>query len=111
VTTTVETTTTNTWEKTWNKTNTPGSNPPGGNPPSGGENPPPVIEIPDEPVPLAPPPADVADEVVEILDEEVPLANIPVTGDASLLWVVLSALSGTGLAGLSFAGKKREEEI
>ena len=103
MTTTVETTTTNTWEKTWNKTNTPGSNPPGDG------NPPPVIEIPDEPVPLAPPPADVADEVVEILDEEVPLANIPVTGDKSALWMLAAAVSGLGMIWTALTGKKRKE--
>lgn len=97
--------------------NTPpsgGSNPPsgGGNPPSGGSTivipeepvplvPAPELEIPEEPVPLAPAPE------LEIPDEEVPLANVPKTGDASALWLVLSALSGTGLL---LSRKKREDE-
>jgi LPXTG-motif cell wall-anchored protein len=63
-------------------------------------------EIPEEPVPLAPAP-----EMEEIMDEEVPLADIPKTGDASALWLALSALSGTGLAGVSLMGRKKREEI
>ena len=84
----------------------------GGNPPSGGSTivipeepvplvPAPELEIPEEPVPLAPAPE------LEIPDEEVPLANVPKTGDASALWLVLSALSGTGLL---LSRKKREDE-
>ncbi|MDO4531949.1 MAG: LPXTG cell wall anchor domain-containing protein, partial [Bacillota bacterium] len=56
-----------------------------------------VVEIGDEEVPLA--------EFV-IADEEVPLAaaedtllaGIPKTGDASLLWMALSGISGLALA-------------
>jgi LPXTG-motif cell wall-anchored protein len=96
-----------------------GENPPsgGGNGGGGGstiipEDPTPLTpapemeEIPEEPVPLAPAP-----EMEEIMDEEVPLADIPKTGDASALWLALSALSGTGLAGVSLMGRKKREEI
>ena len=44
---------------------------------------------------------------IEIPDEEVPLALLPMTGDASALWMALSALSG---AGLFLTRKKRDEE-
>ena len=40
------------------------------------------------------------------------MADVPKTGDASALWLALSVLSGTGLAGVNFLGrKKRDEEI
>ena len=45
----------------------------------------------------------------EILEEEVPLASVPKTGDMSVLWLALTALSGSGLAGLSVLEKKRKE--
>ena len=66
---------------------------------------PPVEEIPEEEVPLAPAP-----ELEEIPEEEVPLVDIPKTGDASALWMALSALSGTGLAGVTFLGRKKRED-
>lgn len=75
-----------------------------------------VIEIPEEPVPLVPPTqvdeenAEIPEEIVEIPEEEVPLADVPKTDDASALWMVLSALSGTSLAGVSFLGRKKYEE-
>ena len=62
----------------------------------------PLTPMPEPEVPLAPAP-----ELEEILDEEVPLANVPKTGDASALWMALSALSG---AGLFLVRKKREED-
>ena len=46
----------------------------------------------------------------EILEEEVPLASVPHTGDAVALWMALSALSGTGLAGVTFLGRKKRED-
>ena len=49
------------------------------------------------------------EELEEIPDEEVPLAAVPQTGDASVYFAILSALSGTGLAGLALT-KKRDEE-
>ena len=61
----------------------------------------PEVVIPDEDVPL-----------VDIPEEDVPMADVPKTGDASALWLALSVLSGTGLAGVNFLGrKKRDEEI
>ena len=80
-------------------------NPPGGNtPPSGGETPPSgevnppedIIEIPDEDTPL-----------VDIPEDDIPLADVPKTGDASALWMALSALSA---AGLFLIRKKSEDE-
>ena len=43
-------------------------------------------------------------------DPDVPLADVPKTGDASALWLALSALSGTGLAGVTFLGRKKHDE-
>ena len=60
----------------------------------------PEVEIPEEDVPL-----------VEIPEEEVPLVDVPKTGDASALWLMMSVLSGTGLAGVSILGRKKREEI
>ena len=34
--------------------------------------------------------------LIDIIDEDVPLADVPQTGDASLLWVILSMVSGGG---------------
>ena len=91
--------------------NPPGGNPPGGNPPSGGgsfiinEPPIPLAPMPEPEVPLTPAP-----ELEEILDEEIPLADVPKTGDASALWLALSALSGMGLAGVSTLGRKKRED-
>ena len=62
------------------------------------------IEIPEEPTPLAP-------EPVEIPTEEVPLASVPTTGVESMKLILMSLTSALGLAGLTFTGKKREEEM
>ena len=75
-----------------------------------------TIIIPEDPVPLAPVPEEPViipeePEFEEILDEEIPLADVPKTGDASTLWLALSALSGTSLAGVSLLGRKKREEI
>ena len=70
----------------------------------------PLVEIPEEDVPLS----EIPDEevpLVDMIDEEVPLAEVPKTGDSSALWLMLSALSGTGLAGFAFLGRKKREEI
>ena len=67
----------------------------------------PESDIPEENVPLA---DAEQEEVVDMIDEEVPLAEAPQTGDASALWLMLSALSGSGLLGLTLANKKREED-
>ena len=47
---------------------------------------------------------------VEIPEEEVPMAQAPETGDVSALWLALTALSGTGLAGLAVLGRKKRED-
>ena len=74
------------------------------------------IIIPEDPVPLTPIPEEPViipeePEFEEILDEEIPLADVPKTSDASTLWLALSALSGTSLAGVSLLGRKKREEI
>jgi len=66
------------------------------------------IEIPDEDVPLAPAPSS---GDIEIPDEEVPLASVPKTGDESMKFILMALASALGLAGLTFTGKKREEEM
>ena len=38
------------------------------------------------------------------------MAEVPETGDMSALWLALSALSGTGLAGVSLLGRKKQDE-
>ena len=70
----------------------------------------PLDELPDESLDELPEPEvplnDVPYEEEEILDEEVPLADVPQTGDISLLWYIGSLLSTCGLAALAM-GKKR----
>jgi len=77
-----------------------------------------VTDLPDGPVPQGPGPAGPdepqvqpsllpEDPMEELPDEEVPLAGVPDTGDNSLLWLLLAALSG---AGLLILGRKRREE-
>ena len=69
----------------------------------------PLTEVPEGDVPRADiPEKDVP--LVDMFDEEIPLAEAPATGDASALWLMLSALSGSGLLGLTLANKKREED-
>ncbi len=69
---------------------------------------PPVVEIPEDDVPLAPAPQTVDDDgLVDLPDEEVPLAAAPTTGDPMLFYGAMTALSGAGLLCLR---KKRDEE-
>lgn len=84
----------------------------------------PTIDIPDGDVPLTDipttdiPTTDIPDEdepltdipSTDIPDEDVPLSDIPKTGDISALWLALAALSGTGLAGVSLLGRKKQDE-
>jgi len=56
-----------------------------------------VPEVPDVPV--------IEEPEIVLMDEEVPLADVPVTGDASLLYLALSALSVGGRAVLGKKGK------
>ena len=48
--------------------------------------------------------SDVEEDV--LFEDDIPLADVPKTGDASALWMVLSAVSG---AGLFLLNKKRED--
>lgn len=55
------------------------------------------------------------DEGVWIFDEDVPLSGLtatkssaPKTGDISAAWYVMAMLSGTGLLGLGFTGKRKK---
>ena len=67
------------------------------------------VEIDEEDVPLAALPEETEPQVT-LPEEEVPLAVAPMTGDAVALWLALSALSGTGLAGVTFLGRKKNKE-
>ncbi|MBQ7796639.1 MAG: Cys-Gln thioester bond-forming surface protein [Lachnospiraceae bacterium] len=80
--------------------NDPGNNDPGNNDP-GNSNPGNNVQL-------------LNDDVL-ILDEDVPLGNLvlqtlPATGDVSALWMILSALSGLGLAAMSLVDRKRKED-
>ena len=77
-----------------------------------------TIIIPEPPVPQDPAPQpepevvipDVDVPLVDIPEEDVPMADVPKTGDASALWMALSVLSGSGLAGMAFLGRKKRDE-
>ncbi len=64
------------------------------------------VDIPDEEVPLAPPPVI---DLEDIPDEEVPLAQAPQTGDSFLFWVIAAAISALGLAVVSIKLRKNED--
>ena len=98
-----------------------GSTPSGPSNPSGPSKPTtpsvPTEEIEEEDVPLGDLPTgddvEIGEEDVPLTalpDEEPPLAMAPATGDVSALWLALSALSGTGLAGVSLLGRKKRDE-
>ena len=66
---------------------------------------------PAEEEPETPPAAPVSgDGLVDIPDEQTPLADAPKTGDAMLLYVGLTAMSGFGLIGLGIKKKEEEDE-
>lgn len=44
-------------------------------------------------------------------DDEIPLTTIPATGDMFTVWAMLSVVSAAGLAGVTFMGRKKREEI
>ena len=67
----------------------------------------PVVEIPDEDVPLAP---TGGDGLVEIPDEEVPLADVPQTSDPMLFYIGMAAASGLGLLALNRKKEENEEQ-
>ena len=71
------------------------------------------LEEPDVPggeLPENPDGGDGTDPGVDIEDPDVPGAEVPETGDISALWLALSALSGTGLAGVTLLGRKKRDE-
>lgn len=78
----------------------------------------PIIDIPDEEIPLAPTPEientekdeSKEEELVEIPDEDVPLANVPLTGDSLLLYSGMAVVSGIAAIYVQMAGKKKEKE-
>ena len=70
---------------------------------------PPIIDIPEEQPPLAPP-APPAPPVVDIPDENPPMAEVPKTGDSFAVYAVLTALSGMGLTALGLKKKEEDEE-
>lgn len=68
----------------------------------------PLADIPDEESPLG----ALSEESVEmdIPDEDVPMAAVPKTGDQSIIWGVLTLLSGSGLLGMTFGRKRKNSE-
>lgn len=79
---------------------------------------PPVIEEPEYPVAPAAELDDdlpvyeedlLEEEEIEILDEDVPLADVPETGDVSILWAAMSVLSGGGIVAINSKKTKKEE--
>lgn len=83
--------------------NTPQQEEPEENPPQEDDS---TVEIPEENVPLGSYGGNGL-VLVEIGDEPIPLAGIPATGDPSSIWLTLGILSGTGLI---LSCKKRREE-
>ena len=72
-------------------------------------------EIPDPETPLDPGtnPTDPGTPVApgtDIPEENPPKADAPETGDISVLWLALTGLSGSGLAAVSFLGRKKRDE-
>ena len=66
------------------------------------EDPVEVVVIEEPTVPLA------AADLVTLEDPAVPLAVLPMTGDMSSLWMVIAALSGLSLTGLTISDKKKK---
>ena len=57
--------------------------------------------------------ADIPDEAaleVEIFDDLIPLADVPATGDISIIWYGATLLSLAGLLVLSILGRKKTQE-
>ena len=69
----------------------------------------PTTDIPEEETPTTELP-DENTPTTDIPEEDTPLAEVPETGDLSALWLALTALSGTGLAGVTFLGRKKRDE-
>ena len=66
----------------------------------------PTTDLPEEETPTT----ELPEEPTELPEEETPLAEVPETGDMSALWLAMTALSGTGLAGVTFLGRKKRDE-
>jgi len=75
-----------------------------------------TVETPSDPNPGTPNPGETlpdpdvptgGEPEVDLPEEDVPLADVPKTGDASMLWLAMSALSGAGLFVLR---KKKDDE-
>ena len=47
---------------------------------------------------------------VEIFDDLIPLADVPATGDISIIWYGATLLSLAGLLVLSLLGRKKTQE-
>ena len=59
------------------------------------------------------PGTDIPDEdtpTTEIPEEDPPMAEAPKTGDFSALWLALTGLSGSGLAAVTFLGRKKRDD-
>ena len=69
----------------------------------------PTTDLPDQETPTTELPEEET-PTTELPDEETPLAEVPETGDMSALWLAMTALSGTGLAGVTFLGRKKRDE-
>ena len=82
----------------------------GGTDPEPKPDPDPGTDIPDENTPTTDLP-DPETPTTDLPEEDVPMAEVPKTGDMTTLWLALSALSGTGLAGVTFLGRKKQEEV
>ena len=78
------------------------------------------VVTPDEPVVTPEEPAEVPDEepieiadedvpLAELPNEEIPLAEVPKTGE-EMMYRIMAAVSGVGLAALAVTGRKRKEE-
>ena len=61
------------------------------------------MEIFDENVPLS------NGAFFNIEDNQIPLAVLPMTGDVSVIWMLISLISGLGLAGVSFTDRKKRK--
>ena len=69
----------------------------------------PTTDLPDQETPTTELPEEET-PTTELPEEETPLAEVPETGDMSALWLAMTALSGTGLAGVTFLGRKKRDE-
>ncbi len=64
----------------------------------------------DEDVPTTPDIPETPEEPADIPEEDVPMADAPKTGDISAFWAAMAVLSLTGLAAVTFTGKRSKQE-